>query len=114
LSPGGELKAAYCPGRLTQFEEERISAVTELPECFTEIAECGRGVAVWKGNELWVVEASGRVALAVETGRPIRGVWGHSSGFYVLAGTLASLQQRHPASDAMNRNQGQTGSEEVR
>ena len=32
--------------------------------------------------------------LVAETDRPIRGVWGHSGGFYVLAGELSSFQVR--------------------
>jgi len=34
------------------------------------------------------------VQLVAETDRPIRGVWGHSGGFYVLAGELSSFQVR--------------------
>jgi hypothetical protein len=88
------VKAAYCAGRLTLFDKGRITASTELPENAAELSHCGSGVVVWKSKSVWVVEPAGRVQLAAETDRPIRGVWGHSSGFYVLAGELSSLQVR--------------------
>jgi hypothetical protein len=69
-----------------------VSATTDLPEYFVDLAECGNGVLAWKSNGLWLVEASGRVELAVETARPIRGVWDHGAGFCVLVGDLASFQ----------------------
>jgi hypothetical protein len=94
-----ELKAAYCAGRLTQFEDGRVSATTELPEYLVNLAECGNGVLAWKENSVWLVEASGRVAMAAESALPIRGVWGHGTGFYVLTGELASFQSRSPVAE---------------
>jgi hypothetical protein len=94
VTPAG-LRAAYCAGQLTVFSGGRISAVTELPEYFAELSDCGDRVLAWKSNSVWVVEDSGRVQLAAETDRPIRGAWGHSNGFYVLAGgELSSFQVR--------------------
>jgi hypothetical protein len=92
LVSASELKAAYCAGRLTQFAKGRVSSTTELPEYFVNLAECGNEVLAWKSNALWLVETSGRVQLAAESVRPIRGVWGHGTGFYVLTGELASFQ----------------------
>jgi hypothetical protein len=88
------VKAAYCAGRLTLFDGTRISATIELPEYFAELEACGSGVLVWKSNAVWLVEPSGRVQLAATTDRPIRGCWGHATGFYVLAGELASFHVR--------------------
>jgi len=94
LAGGGGLKAACCGGRLTLFDKGRVSATTELPEHFAELETCGNGVLAWKLKSLWLVDASGRVQLAAESDRPIRGVWGCATGFYVLAGGLASFQVR--------------------
>jgi hypothetical protein len=88
------IKAAYCAGRLTLFEDARIGATIELPEYLAELEACGSGVLAWKSNAVWLVEASGRVQLAATTDRPIRGCWGHATGFYVLAGELASFHAR--------------------
>jgi hypothetical protein len=89
------LKAAHCAGRLTLFDEAGVTGTTELPEYFVELAECGIGVLAWKFNSVWLIEPSGRVQLAAQTSCPIRGVWGHATGFHVLAGgELASLQRR--------------------
>jgi hypothetical protein len=96
LVSASELKAAYCAGQLTQFRDGRVSATTELPEYFVNLAECGNGVLAWKANSVWLVEASGRVAMSAESARPIRGIWGHGTGFYVLTGELASFQSRSP------------------
>jgi outer membrane protein assembly factor BamB len=87
----GALNAAYCAGRLTLFESGRVSATAELPEYYTELTDCGSGVLAWKWNSVWLVDPSGRVQLAAQSDRPIRGVWGFGTGFYVLAGELASF-----------------------
>jgi hypothetical protein len=83
---GEGLKAAHCAGRLTLFDAEGVTAATQLPEYFVDLAECGIGVLAWKFNSVWPVEPSGSVQLAAQTSCPIRGVWGHATGFHVLAG----------------------------
>jgi hypothetical protein len=89
------LKATHCAGRLTLFEEGGVTGATELPEYFVDLAECEFGVLAWKFNSVWLVEASGRVQLAAQTSGPIRAVWGHDTGFHVLAGgELASFRRR--------------------
>ena len=90
----GGLRAAYCAGRLTLFDGGRISGSTEMPEHSAELGDCGVGVLAWQSNSVWVVESSGRVQVVAETDRPIRRVWGHSGGFYVLASELSSFQVR--------------------
>jgi hypothetical protein len=90
----GGLRAAYCAGRVTLFDGGRISGSTEMPEYSAELAECGTGVLAWQSKSVWLIESSGRVQVVAETDRPIRGVWGHSGGFYVLAGELSSFQVR--------------------
>jgi hypothetical protein len=66
-----------------------------LPEYFVGLAECGVGVLAWKFNSVWLIEPSGRVQLAAQAACPIRGVWGHATGFRVHAGGgLASFQRR--------------------
>ena len=67
-----------------------MSATTELPEYFTELRDCGSGVLAWKSNSVWLIDR-GRVQLAAEAARPIRGVWGCPAGFYVLAGELSAF-----------------------
>jgi hypothetical protein len=94
LVTAGGLRAAYCAGRVTLFDGGRITGSTELPEYFAELGDCGTGVLAWRSKSVWLIEASGRVQLAAETDRPMRGVWGHPSGFYVLAGELASFRVR--------------------
>lgn len=91
------LRAAYSAGHLTLFEDGRIGPSTQLPEYFAELTDCGRGVLACSGKSVWLVESTGRVALAAESDRPIRGLWGHSSGFYALAGDLSSFQVRSSA-----------------
>ena len=91
LASRGALDAAYCAGRLTLFKRGRVSATAELPEYFTELTGCGSGVLAWKGSSVWLIDPSGRVQLAAQSDRPIRGVWGCATGFYVLAGELASF-----------------------
>jgi hypothetical protein len=94
------MKAAYCGGRLTLFEDsgKRISTTTELPEYFANLTDCGAGVVVWQQNLLWCVAPSGRVQLAAEIDRPIRGAWRHSTGFNTLAAELTSFRLSRPAS----------------
>ena len=94
LVTGAGLRAAYSAGRLTLFDLGRISASTEMPDYSAELSDCGNGVLAWQSKSVWLVESSGRVQLVAETDRPIKGVWGHSAGFYVLAGELASFQVR--------------------
>jgi hypothetical protein len=96
----GEPKAAYCGGRLALFKGGGVSGTVELPEAFADLTACGDYVLAWRSNSLWVVEASGKVRLAVETDRPIRGVWGKGAGFWVLAGELTSIQ---PCASGCNR-----------
>jgi hypothetical protein len=92
------LRAAHCAGRLTLFDEEGITGATELPEYFVALAECEFGVLAWKFNSVWLIEPSGRVQLAAQASCPICGVWGHTTGFHVLAGgELASFQRSHGA-----------------
>jgi hypothetical protein len=81
-------------GRVTLFDGGQISGSTEMPECVVKLGDCGRGVLAWQSKTVWLVEPSGRVQLVAETDRPIRGVWGHDSGFYALAGELASFRVR--------------------
>jgi hypothetical protein len=95
LVDAGGLKASHCAGRLTLFDEDGITGTTELPEYFVDLAECGIGVLAWKFNSLWLIEPSGRVQLAAQASRPIRGVWGHATGFHVLAGGELASFQRH-------------------
>ena len=94
LVTAGGLQAAFSAGRLTLFDAGRISASTEMPDHSAELSDCGNAVLAWQSKSVWLVETSGRVQLVVETDRPIQGVWGHGSGFYVLAGDLASFQLR--------------------
>jgi hypothetical protein len=98
------LTAAYCGGRLTLFDASRITGTTELPEYGMELAECGAGVLAWKRNAVWIVDASGRVQLSLETARPIRGAWGHATGFYAVASELVSFQLPSQAGSPRNRS----------
>jgi hypothetical protein len=92
LVNGEGLKAAHCAGRLTLFNAEGVTGATELPEYFVDLADCGIGVLAWKFNSIWLIEPSGRIGLAAQASCPIRGMWGHATGFYVLAGgELASF-----------------------
>ena len=93
ITPRGP-KAASSAGRLTLFDAGRISASIEMPDYFAELGDCGSDVLAWQAKSVWLVKSSGRVQLVAETDRPIRGVWGHSGGFYVLAGELSSFQVR--------------------
>ena len=97
LVEGEGLKAAYCGGRLTLFDAGRIVGTTELPAYFAELADCGAGVLVRNQNTIWLVDRSARVQSVLETDRPIRGAWGHGTGFYALAAELVSFQLRSPA-----------------
>ena len=87
-------RRGYGAGRVTLFDGGRISGSTEMPEYSAELAECGTGVLAWQSKSVWLIESSGRVQVVAETDRPIRGVWGQSGGFYVLAGELSSFQVR--------------------
>ena len=89
LVTGRGLKAAYSAGSLALFDATRITASIEMPVNWAELGDCGAGVLAWQSKSVWLVESSGRVP-----DRPIQGVWGHSGGFYVLAGDLASFQVR--------------------
>ena len=91
LVVAGRLKAAYCAGRLTLFERGMVSTAVELPEYFAELTDCGSGVLAWRSKSVWLIDGSGRVEVAAEADRPIRGVWGYPTGFYILAGELAAL-----------------------
>ena len=91
LVVAGGLRAAYCAGRLTLFERGMVSTAIELPEYFAELTDCGSGVLAWRSNSVWFIDRSGRVKLAAEAARPIRGVWGCPAGFYVLAGELSAF-----------------------
>lgn len=100
LVMGGGPKAAYCGGRLTLFERGGVSGTVELPEAFADLTGCGDHVLAWRSNSLWLVEPTGKVRLAVETDRQIRGVWGNGAGFCALAGELTSFQ---PCTSGCNR-----------
>ena len=93
------LKAAHCAGRLTLFDAEGITGETELREYFVALAECEFGVLAWKFNSVWLIELSGKVQLAAQASCPIRGVWGHATGFHVLAGGELASFQRHMIRD---------------
>jgi hypothetical protein len=77
VSSGGP-KAANCGGPLTLFDRGSVSGTIEMPEPFADLTSCNDSVLAWRSNSLWLVEPTGNVRLAVETDRPIRGVWGHA------------------------------------
>ncbi|HWQ55426.1 MAG TPA: hypothetical protein VN442_17195 [Bryobacteraceae bacterium] len=86
------LKATYCAGLLTTFEDNDINGCVKLPDYYANVAGHVAGVLVWRWNTVWFVNSRGRVIWKAEFSKVVRSVIPDDVGFTVLAGHLFSFR----------------------
>ncbi len=74
LRPDGAVGAAWCSDVLLFFKENRIINAAEVLDWPRALTMFGDDVVLWRGNELKIMDAYGRVLWAVEFSRTITSV----------------------------------------
>jgi outer membrane protein assembly factor BamB len=93
LRPDGTVGAAWCSDALMFFRENNIINATEVLDWPRALTMFGDDVVLWRGNEVQVLDASGRVLWAVEFSKTVTGVAARGDILVCAAGVLTSFQR---------------------
>jgi tetratricopeptide (TPR) repeat protein len=94
IRPDGTVGAAWCSDALLFFKSSRIVNATEALEWPRALTMLGDDVVLWRGNEVQVMDADGRLLWAAEFSKTITAVAAHDDTLVCAAGVLTGFRRR--------------------
>lgn len=94
LRPDGTVGAAWYSDTLLFFKENKIVNATQTLGWPSGLTMLGDDLVLWRGNEVQVVGADGRIVWSVEFSKSISGVAAHGDTLVCAAGVLAAFRRR--------------------
>lgn len=93
LRPDGTVGAAWYSDTLLFFKENRIVNAAEALDWPRALTMLGDDVVLWRGNEVQVMDADGRLLWAVEFSKSIADVAAHGDTLVCAAGVLTAFRR---------------------
>jgi tetratricopeptide (TPR) repeat protein len=94
LRPDGTVGAAWYSDTLLFFKENRIVNAAEALDWPRALTMLGDDVVLWRGNEVQVMDADGRLLWSVEFSKSITDVAAHGDTLVCAAGVLTAFRAR--------------------
>lgn len=94
LRHDGTVGAAWCSDSLLFFKENKIVNAAEALDWPRALTMLGDDVVLWRGNEVQVLDALGRLLWSVEFSKTVTGVTAHGDTLVCAAGVLTAFRRR--------------------
>ena len=94
LRADGTVGAAWCSDALLFFKENKIVNAAEALDWPRALTMLGDDVVLWRGNEVQVMDAYGRLLWSVEFSKTVTGVAAHGDTLVCAAGVLTAFRRR--------------------
>ena len=94
LRPDGTVGAAWCSDALLFFKDNKIVNAAEALDWPRALTMLGEDVVLWRGNEVQVMDAYGRLLWSVEFSKTVTGLVSHGNTLVCAAGVLTAFRRR--------------------
>jgi hypothetical protein len=93
IRPDGTVGAAWCSNALLFFYENKIVNAAEARDWPNSLTMLGNEVALWRRNEVTVMNSRGRLLWSVEFSKSVTNIVAHGDMLVCAAGVLAAFRR---------------------